>query len=86
LFALLGIVVLALGFIPLIRALATRRKVGEERFRRRLRGGLIAVIAVILSIIAFSVFANLYTEFFWFRTLGRENLPPPGSASTSSTA
>jgi hypothetical protein len=72
-FVLLGIIVLALGFIPLIRALATRSKVDEERFRKRLRVGLIVVIADILFIIAFNVFANLYTEFLWFRNLGYQS-------------
>ncbi len=68
-FILLGIIVLALGFIPLIRAFRARKRLEERQYRNRLIRAAGVLTGVILFMIAFNVFAGLFTEFLWFRQL-----------------
>jgi hypothetical protein len=73
-FFLLGVLFLAVGAIPLFRAVKTSRP-EEDRAaaRRSIMAGVWVLAAFAAVLIALQVFLAYYTEFFWFDRIGFEN-------------
>ncbi len=71
-FLLLGILFLALGFIPLIFTLKNSNKTNKEEYRKKMKISIVVIAIDIVLLILINVFFQLFTDFFWFDNLGFE--------------
>ena len=72
-FTVLGILILAIGALPLLRTLKNSGSMEQKLLTRRLiRGGLIFLGTIVLLILI-NVFFYVYSEHLWFGTLGHES-------------
>ncbi len=69
-FTAIAVLLLAAGLIPLLLTLANRERVNFHHFVRRLKISSAVLAGVILLLVAFNIFAHLYTEYLWFSQLG----------------
>ena len=68
-FLLLGILFVALGFIPLVLTFKNAKKMNKEEYQNKLKTSVIVIIIDIVLLILINVFFQLYTDFHWFDSL-----------------
>jgi uncharacterized protein len=69
-FALLGLIVIGLGSIPLIIALARSRRTAPQQQRRGIKRGAWFLAVVVAGLFALNLFLGFYTDYLWFLNLG----------------
>lgn len=72
-FTVLGILILAVGTLPLLRTLKNSGSMEQKTLTTRLIRGALVFLGTIVLLILINVFFHIYSEHLWFVSLGQES-------------
>ncbi|MFO7782188.1 MAG: UPF0182 family protein [Spirochaetia bacterium] len=72
-FTVLGILILAVGTLPLLRTLKNSGSMEQKTLTTRLIRGALVFLGTIVLLILINVFFHIYSEHLWFGSLGQES-------------